>query len=127
MAILSALMLTRERGELLGFRADELVVGSRARAALGEFLGEFFGEPFGEPAVTLNITHMIIVKLSPISQGHAGRAVRGDRASFERHHPLWPGQHSHLLRALQAISQLPSCPSAEQRKPIPAPARLPQI
>ncbi len=47
MAILSALMLTRERGELLGFRADELVVGSSARAPLGKFLGE----PLGEPAV----------------------------------------------------------------------------
>ena len=127
MAILSALMLTRERGELLGFRADELVVGSRARAALGEFLGEFFGEPFGEPAVTLNITQMIIVKLSPISHGHAEGAVRGDRASFERHHPFWPRQHSHLLRTLQAISQLPSCLSAGQRRPIPAPARHPQI
>ena len=48
MAILSAEMLTRERGESLGFRADELVVGSSARAALGEPLGE----PFGEPALT---------------------------------------------------------------------------
>ena len=54
MAILSALMLTRERGELLGFRADELVVGSRARAALGEFLGESFGEPFAESAETFS-------------------------------------------------------------------------
>ena len=42
MAIFSAEMLTRDRGELLGLRADELVVGSSARAALGE--------PFGDPA-----------------------------------------------------------------------------
>ena len=45
MAILSAVMLTRDRGELLGFKADELVVGSRARTALGEP----FGDPFGDP------------------------------------------------------------------------------
>lgn len=38
-------MLILERGELLGFRADELVVGRRARPALGEF----FGDPFGDP------------------------------------------------------------------------------
>ncbi len=43
MAIFSAEMLTRERGELLGCRADELVVGSSARAALGD--------PFGDPAL----------------------------------------------------------------------------
>lgn len=42
MAIFSAEMLTLERGDLLGFRADELVVGRSARAALGE--------PFGDPA-----------------------------------------------------------------------------
>lgn len=127
MAILSALMLTRERGELLGFRADELVVGSRARAALGEFLGEFSGEPFGEPVETLNVSHMVIVKLSPVSNLHAEGVVRADRAGFQRHHSFWPRQHSHLLRTLQAISQLPSCLSAGQRRPIPAPARLSQI
>ena len=50
MAIFSAEMLTLDRGELLGFRADELVVGSSARAA--------FGEPFGDPALATsgNIT-----------------------------------------------------------------------
>ena len=49
-AIFSAEMLTLDRGELLGFRADELVVGSSARAA--------FGEPFGDPALATsgNIT-----------------------------------------------------------------------
>ena len=43
MAIFSAEMLTLERGDLPGFRADELVVGRSARAALGE--------PFGDPAL----------------------------------------------------------------------------
>ena len=45
MAILSAVMLTLDRGELLGFKAEELVVGSRARPALGEL----FGDPLGDP------------------------------------------------------------------------------
>ena len=45
MAILSTVMLTLDKGELLGFKADELVVGSRARTALGEP----FGDPFGDP------------------------------------------------------------------------------
>lgn len=45
MAILSTVMLTLDKGELLGFKADELERGSRARTALGEP----FGDPFGDP------------------------------------------------------------------------------
>ena len=42
---MSTVMLILDKGELLGFKADELVVGSRARTALGEP----FGDPFGDP------------------------------------------------------------------------------
>ena len=68
MAILSTEMLTLDRGELLGFRADELVVGSNARAA--------FGEPFGDPALatsaTLQMKCSILAPIAPeLSQGWA--------------------------------------------------------